>query len=132
MTARPDYRFDELLTPQQVAAHLGVAVGTLTQWRYKGTGPGAIKVGKAIRYPTSAITSWLASRPAVCPLPLVFNTPRIAVVGPRVVRVIYGSPGSERRRTFPTREEAATFAVGVVVAALPDVHGSVSDVPGPE
>lgn len=48
-----------LLTPEQVAQHLGVGVQTLYQWRYAGTGPVAVRVGKYLRYRPEDIDAWL-------------------------------------------------------------------------
>ncbi len=41
---------ERLATAEQVAAYLGVPVTTLHQWRHKGTGPRASKVGRWLRY----------------------------------------------------------------------------------
>jgi excisionase family DNA binding protein len=41
---------DKLMTAAEVAHHLGVPVPTLYQWRYKGTGPRGMKVGRHLRY----------------------------------------------------------------------------------
>lgn len=50
---------DPLLTPEEVSEHLRVPVQTLYQWRWKGLGPSAIKVGKHLRYRRSDVESWL-------------------------------------------------------------------------
>jgi hypothetical protein len=42
---------DELLTPQEVRDWFRLAsVGVLYQWKFKGYGPRAIRVGKHLRY----------------------------------------------------------------------------------
>jgi excisionase family DNA binding protein len=53
----PDQR--PLANVDQVAEFLGVPVQTLYQWRYKGTGPRASKVGVHIRYRWSDVERWL-------------------------------------------------------------------------
>jgi len=48
------------LTPHEVAEYLGVAISTLRQWRYLGTGPAFSKINpRIIRYRQSAIDQWL-------------------------------------------------------------------------
>ena len=46
-------------TVAEVAAYLGVPDKTLYQWKYKGTGPRAIRVGKHLRYRWSDVERWL-------------------------------------------------------------------------
>jgi excisionase family DNA binding protein len=41
---------DALYSPQQLADYLGVPLATVYRWRYEGTGPRGIKVGKHVRY----------------------------------------------------------------------------------
>ncbi len=48
--------------PEDVARHIGVPAKTLAQWRYLGTGPTFIKVGRNVRYRWSDVASWLAAR----------------------------------------------------------------------
>ena len=52
---------DAMLTPEEVSAVLGVDVRTLANWRWKGKGPGYIKVGKLVRYPASAIIEYMGN-----------------------------------------------------------------------
>ena len=52
----------ELLIPRDVAAQLGVTIGTLVDWRFRKVGPPYVKVGKLVRYPADALAAWLASR----------------------------------------------------------------------
>ncbi len=54
----------ELWTIQQVSDFLTVPVGTLYQWRYKGYGPPAWKVGKQLRYDAAAVRRWLVEEVA--------------------------------------------------------------------
>jgi excisionase family DNA binding protein len=55
---------DKLLTLAEVAEALGVPVATLYQWRYKGTGPRGIRVGRHVRYRATDIEAWLAEQAA--------------------------------------------------------------------
>lgn len=48
-----------LLTPQELAAELGMQVTALAQWRYRGMGPRFIKEGRFIRYRRSDVDAWL-------------------------------------------------------------------------
>lgn len=55
---------DELLTPDELAAYLKVAVKTLAQWRWQRVGPPHLKAGGHVRYRRSAVEAWLeASEP---------------------------------------------------------------------
>jgi len=53
---------DELLTPAQVEEWLKLPVKTLYRWRYLGTGPRALAVGRHLRYRRSDVEEWLESR----------------------------------------------------------------------
>jgi predicted DNA-binding transcriptional regulator AlpA len=54
---------DEPLIPEQeIAAAIGVKPQTLSAWRNQGEGPRFVKVGKLVRYRTSDINRWLATR----------------------------------------------------------------------
>jgi excisionase family DNA binding protein len=50
---------DELWTPCELAGYLGVPVATLYGWRYKGSGPRSIKVGRHLRYRRGDVEAWL-------------------------------------------------------------------------
>lgn len=52
---------ERLLRPEEVAEILGVPVGTLYQWRHRGFGPAALKVGRHLRWRHEDVTAWLAS-----------------------------------------------------------------------
>lgn len=39
-----------LATPEQVSEYLGVPVATLYQWKLRGVGPKAAKIGRHLRY----------------------------------------------------------------------------------
>ncbi|MFC4949968.1 helix-turn-helix transcriptional regulator [Pseudonocardia sp. GCM10023141] len=47
-----------LWTVQDVAEYLGVPVRTLYEWRGKGYGPQARKVGKYLRYDAALVQRW--------------------------------------------------------------------------
>lgn len=51
-----------LLTPDDVAAFLGVPKATLYAWRHRGEGPPALRVGRHIRYPQEPLDEWLSTR----------------------------------------------------------------------
>lgn len=60
---------DRLLTPVEVCDRLRVANQTLTNWRYRGTGPDWTKVsgevgkpGGAIRYSENSLNAYIAGR----------------------------------------------------------------------
>lgn len=52
----------ELLTPEELAALLKVPVATLYAWRYNGTGPCAIRVGRHLHYQVTEVSEWLAAQ----------------------------------------------------------------------
>ncbi|QUH05409.1 helix-turn-helix domain-containing protein [Saccharopolyspora erythraea] len=49
--------------PQDVAAYLGVPVGTVYQWRSRGGGPPGHRVGKYVRYKPADVEEWFESQP---------------------------------------------------------------------
>ena len=51
-----------LLTPDEVAAILGVPKATLYRWRYHREGPESIRIGRHLRYRASAIEAFIARR----------------------------------------------------------------------
>lgn len=50
---------DRLLTIDELSDYLGIPVGTLRDWRVDGIGPKAVKLGRAVRYPSACVRSWL-------------------------------------------------------------------------
>jgi excisionase family DNA binding protein len=52
---------EQLLTPQQIAEKLGVAISTIYQWTHTGYIP-HIKLGRFVRFRESDIEKWLNSR----------------------------------------------------------------------
>jgi excisionase family DNA binding protein len=52
------------MTSEELAQLLQVAVRTLDQWSYKGTGPPAIRLGRHRRYDPADVRAWLESQRA--------------------------------------------------------------------
>lgn len=50
---------DRLLSPQELAAYLGVPLATVYGWRYRGNGPPGIRIGRHLRYRWSDLQTWL-------------------------------------------------------------------------
>lgn len=48
-----------LLTTEEVAEIFGVKRTTVESWRYKETGPPAVKMGRTIRYRGEVIREWI-------------------------------------------------------------------------
>ena len=58
-TTRAAVAPEPLMTPQQLAAYIGVPVQTLANWRYRNDGPRWLKVGRHVRYAMADIERWL-------------------------------------------------------------------------
>ena len=52
-------RIEPLWTVEDVSTFLGVPVNTLYQWRHRGYGPPARRVGRYIRYKRDDVAAWL-------------------------------------------------------------------------
>lgn len=52
----------KLMTTQEVADHLRVPVATLYQWRLRGAGPAALRVGRHLRYRSTDVEAWLRAQ----------------------------------------------------------------------
>jgi excisionase family DNA binding protein len=52
----------EWISPEELAAELGIPVKTIYQWRYTGTAPRAHKIGRHLRFRRRDIEAWLATR----------------------------------------------------------------------
>lgn len=53
---------DPLWDPAKVSEYLGVAPGTLTQWRHRGVGPESFRLGGGlVRYRRSVVIAWVAA-----------------------------------------------------------------------
>ena len=48
-----------LLRPADLQRILGVAEQTLRDWRYKGIGPAAVRLGQRVYYRRSAVDAWI-------------------------------------------------------------------------
>ena len=48
-----------LWTLKDVSEFLGVPVGTLYQWRVRGEGPPAFKIGRHVRFDPDRVRAWL-------------------------------------------------------------------------
>lgn len=57
MTA-PALDTDPWLTAREVAEHFRVPVKTIREWRYQGTGPHGVRIGRHLRYRLSEIRRW--------------------------------------------------------------------------
>jgi excisionase family DNA binding protein len=51
-----------LLSTEQLARFLGVPVKTIYQWRYRGEGPPAYRVGRHLRFRWPDVRAWLEER----------------------------------------------------------------------
>ena len=56
---RSRLNMERLLSADEVAEFLGIPVATLYQWRHKGCGPEAYRVGRHLRYEPAAVRAWL-------------------------------------------------------------------------
>ena len=52
---------DALLTPEQIAAKLGVKLSTIYQWTHQGFIP-YVKLGRLVRFREADVTRWLEAR----------------------------------------------------------------------
>jgi predicted DNA-binding transcriptional regulator AlpA len=53
---------DEYLTPDEFSCQYKIPVSTLYRWRYMGTGPPAIRIGRHLRYRRGAVRKWVRER----------------------------------------------------------------------
>ena len=60
----PTLRVDRLWTIQDVSAFLCVPVATIYQWRVRGEGPPAFKLGRHVRFDPARVKAWLAESAA--------------------------------------------------------------------
>ena len=56
-----------LLTTREAARRLGLASGTLCNWRSRGQGPAAIHLGRAVRYDEADLVRFIAQGRAEIP-----------------------------------------------------------------
>jgi excisionase family DNA binding protein len=52
---------ERLWTVEDVAEYLGIPVNTLYDWRTRGYGPAAKRVGKYLRYKAADVIAWFES-----------------------------------------------------------------------
>ncbi|MFZ5848845.1 MAG: helix-turn-helix transcriptional regulator [Actinomycetota bacterium] len=62
---RARQKMERLLSADEVAEFLGIPVATLYQWRHKGCGPDAYRVGRHLRYDPATVRAWLEEHLAV-------------------------------------------------------------------
>ena len=55
---------ERLWTLKDVSDFLGVPVGTLYQWRVRGEGPPALRMGKHLRFDPNAVWLWALDQAA--------------------------------------------------------------------
>lgn len=53
---------EPLWTVHDVSAYIGVPVATIYQWRVRGEGPPAIRLGRHLRFDRSAVLAWIADQ----------------------------------------------------------------------
>jgi excisionase family DNA binding protein len=53
---------EKLLTPRELADELQVPLASVYDWRYRGVGPAAIRVGKHLRYRREDVDRWLEAQ----------------------------------------------------------------------
>ena len=53
---------DNLMTAPDLAEKFGVSEAALAQWRYRGTGPKFLKLGRRVMYRAVDVEAWLADR----------------------------------------------------------------------
>ena len=51
-----------LLTPDELSTYLQVPIRTLDRWRLHNTGPPFIRLGRAVRYPSTELAVWIANQ----------------------------------------------------------------------
>ncbi len=61
----PGDDMEKLLSVEEVAEFLSIPVNTLYQWRHKGTGPTAFRVGRFLRYDPVDVREWLSEHAGV-------------------------------------------------------------------
>lgn len=52
---------EPLLSIETLADYVGVPVVTIYRWRTEGKGPCAVRIGRHLKFPLSAVQAWLES-----------------------------------------------------------------------
>jgi predicted DNA-binding transcriptional regulator AlpA len=52
----------EWLTTESLGDMLNIPLATIRHWRYVGTGPAYVKLGRAVRYSKAVVERWIADR----------------------------------------------------------------------
>ena len=112
---------ERLLTVDEVAEWLGVPVGTIYAWRYRGGGPASYKVGRHVRFRREDVEAWLADQRSD-PLEV---SPLRRLLGAVPVRDPARSPGATRSLGRSTRHLGNTLmgkaiGAGGVPSPIPD------------
>lgn len=58
---------DRLLSVEELGELLQVPVATIYQWRYRGEGPEAIRIGRYLRFDPTDVKKWIDDRKMVTP-----------------------------------------------------------------
>lgn len=61
-TAPTHHGLEPFLTVEELAEHLGVPVATVYDWRCRGVGPVAYRLGKHLRFNVPDVERWLGTR----------------------------------------------------------------------
>lgn len=59
---QPEAKPARLLSVHDLADYLQVPIATIYQWRYRGEGPEAFRVGRHLRFDPSDVDRWLRDR----------------------------------------------------------------------
>lgn len=63
----PTGTFTDLLSVEELGELLQVPVATIYQWRYRGEGPEAIRIGRYLRFDPKDVQQWIDDRKMVTP-----------------------------------------------------------------
>ena len=96
-----------LATPKEVAAYLGVPEATLKRWRYLGTGPQCIHVGKHVRHRWADVEAYLAAQTVATTSP----------VGDALI-----DTAERQTRTPAAAAERTDLSIGAAVAGQIDAY----------
>jgi excisionase family DNA binding protein len=57
-----DWRMKPLMDVHELAAHLGIPISTVYDWRVHGKGPAAYRFGKHLKFAISDVRAWIAQQ----------------------------------------------------------------------